>query len=205
MRTSIKSIVFAAGLLTSLSCHAAVVDYQLTFNAVTGPSGTGSFQYDATPGAEWMSDIAIDFGPGLTATIITEYDPAITFTANEDLFLFEIFSEDWLPRWLRADSVADYPSLLGVTTVVDGAGFSWIDFSKDMRVDDPWGRWPSIRLPGAFYVFGGPDVPDPYYYGTISLSSVPIPAALPLLGSALGVLGWIGRRGRGASGEFAPK
>jgi hypothetical protein len=198
MRYAITSRVCAVAVLFSSylpAVNAAIVDYQLTFTAITGPSGTGSFQYDATPGAEWMSDIALDFGPGLTATVITEYNPATDPFGNADAGLFEIFSDGSLferfYQWMRVWNSVDNASLRGESPVIDGEGIYQIDFARNGPVypnlpnnfEDP------IQLDGPFYVFYPSDVAGDYHYGTISLTAVPVPAALPLFASALAAIG----------------
>lgn len=189
MRACLIALLFGSYLPAA---NASLIDYQLTFNAITGPGGTGSFRYDATPGAEWMSDIALDFGPGLTATVITDYDTSVLGVHHEDRILFGIFS-DGIPfagfyQWLGVVNSADFPDLVGVTSVIESQGISRIDFARNGVVYPfvPWNVIDSLSLVGPFYAFQRAGVADEYFYGTISLArAIPSPGSLLLILSAL--------------------
>ena len=198
----VRIIAVTAIVLAAVSPSAAgTANYVLTFDGVLGPNGTGSFSYDDTPGAEWMSDIALDFGVGLEAVVHMEHDPTVTDEnpfGNLYLFLFEIFSDTspypgdpGVSQWLSID-----PYGVGIWPVVEGDGFYRIAFGKHLRL--PFGN-DTPFVSGPFYQFDGPDVAGDYYYGTIGLSqaaAVPLPAAFPLLAGALACMSVVASRRR---------
>lgn len=201
----VTAIVFAA-----VSPSAAnIVDYELSFNALRGPNGTGSFAYDDTPGAEWMSDIALDFGVGFQGVIYMEHDLTVT-GENLYLFLFQIFSDTspFGPGYHQSAVIDSHEAAAGIWPVVEGDGFHWIEFAKHSTV---FHGSTTLFIDGPLYQFHGPAVApvvpavtgDPYY-GTISLSqaaAVPLPAAFPLLAGALACMSvFASRRRRSRTG-----
>jgi len=150
------------GLILSMPglAQAATTQYQILFTAIQGPDGTGTFTYDNSPSAENLSDIDVQFGAGLSGSILTITHPFDTIEV--DLFLFQILSG---PQDIsRSIAFAD-PDLVG---------FDYFSFTDDISDPPPYYEFTTQGLSGS---------------GTLSISAVPIPAALPLFGSALGLLG----------------
>lgn len=58
------SLALAASVLASTPSFAVPIDYLLDFNAQLGPSGTGSFSYDAD--TRLLTNLKWDFGSGMT-------------------------------------------------------------------------------------------------------------------------------------------
>lgn len=205
----VRGILLASGLVIASASPAAVVDYEITFNAITGPDGTGSFQYDDTPDAEWMSDIGVDFGSGLTATLLTppdEFSPAWRL----DPFVFGILTApsegpDTIAAWMEFGIVyrsENWGSDNGLLESESMDSF-WLDSNRSVS---HLGHHVGQFIGGPFYSFSGPGVPADFYYGTISLTKVtpvPLPAALLFFGSAVPGIGLLAWRGRSRSEDAA--
>jgi hypothetical protein len=61
------SIILAASALISAPSFAVPIDYLLNFDALLGPSGTGSFRYDAELLS--LTNLTWDFGSGITGLV----------------------------------------------------------------------------------------------------------------------------------------
>lgn len=161
-------LFFGLVFLFSGYTPAATTDYLITFSATQGPSGTGTFTYDDTPGAEDMSDISVQFGAsyaGLIQTVDHPFEPT-----DVDTFLFQILSGPQDQSRFIAFSDSEL------------VGFEFFSFTDDVINPPPtYEFW----APGSTSVTGA---------GTLAISAIPIPAALPLFFSALGLLSFVGIR-----------
>lgn len=185
----------------------------------TDPSAP-QFINDGTVAADEVNPgISIELAPGVYDFIIYGEAPTLTVDALQHFVLNLYFNGDqsapaisglYGPSCLSV-CAAGHPNGLdlwgdsgaaeaGTLNFADGdlnialTGFTW---AIGTAVDEVWPHWSDVAPYG-----GGSGMPD--FVGHVqltvtSLAAVPIPAALPLLGGALGLLAGIGRRRRRAS------
>ena len=172
----VSFMLLGLSLFFGSQAQAAVTAYEILFSATQGSDGAGRFIYDDTPGAERLSDITIQFGSSLNITILTiTYPPPYD---NDEFYLFRSLSNPDSPfstsYSLRPEVIVGADLII---TFQSGGSFNPSVYSILEK-----------NTAGSTYAPAGA--------GTFQISAVPIPAALPLFGSALGLLGFIGWKKR---------
>jgi hypothetical protein len=175
INTAKRYLLVIAFLLPILG-NAAIVHVEMTVDSVSDDTyGTGVqvgdtlgyMEYDNTGLVRWD-----EWAPGLVdVTVLTDF--SFNFLGNhyglEDLSFSQIFLDD--------DYLYEKPFI-----------FFSID-TNDFRMNW-WGYSPDL------YLFAGDDSnnSESYFQMDINVTAVPIPAAVWLFGSGLGLLGWFRRR-----------
>lgn len=187
---SARLLVFTIAVCTPfLEAYSDQQDYQIDFLAQAGPGGTGYFSMDDTVGAESISDIVIDLGPGYRFTVNMRHDPA---RAGFDAYrsFFEILTDTgkfgegfWESLSIKNAQLS--PPSVDVVPTLQSTSILSVEFEKN-------GRWtrsdsradvkgPHYRL----YVAGQEGIP---YYGKLrltTLKSAPSKRTAPLPTSSL--------------------
>jgi len=175
-------IIKAAALVAilsslSLSTQAMSIKYDLTLSDIGFGTGTGSFMWDA--GILSMTQLMWDFGAGQTGGTTDAVLANTPFPEDTSIgaFLFESITG------------LDVTSAIGCES--GGFGLCSISFS-DIGLT---GTFPSVDIlfeqTGQYSIDDGAGRIGP---GSVTASAVPVPAAVWLFGSALGLLAWIRRR-----------
>jgi hypothetical protein len=189
---SMRRMLGLAALILAMASPswAAPIQYTLTFDAsdiasgASGPSGTGSFVYDAV--TEIMTSLVWDFGGGFTGGMP---DAALSFDETGRVLVERIFANAGDPF---ASGIALFPFALGVTGHPDvAAAFCW------GLASDTCGMANTGTTAGSYLFLDSGSVAPLTYRGRVSAEAVetPVPepaSALLLLmgGSAV----WIRRR-----------
>lgn len=171
----INFLLLGLSLFLMGQAQAAITEYEILFSATVGSDGVGRFTYDDTPGAERLSDIPIQFGSSLNFTILTiTYPPPFD---DDELHLFQSLSNPDSPR----------STIYTLTPEVIVGADLLLTFSSGGPFNPSSYNIVEEKIAGTYVQIGA---------GSFHISAIPLPAALPLFWSVLGLLGFIGWKGR---------
>jgi hypothetical protein len=173
MKTEILGLLALGVLAAPLEAEAVAILYDATFTAAIGPSGVGSFFWDAGTGV--ITDFFWTFGDGAYVGGMDDiYNTSPVLGGTMGQFVFEIISEiDVHPLSCANDCGAGSNVIVGVGPL----GSTHVNFSGLLS---PGGGFYS------FTVAGGPQVARGGITVAASVTnSVPAPGSLALLGLGL--------------------
>ncbi len=178
----LKKLVLAAALLamSPLTAHAIPTPYSTTYTATLGPSGTGSFLFDADTGV--LSNFVWDFVGGIVGGT-QDFDATDVAGDTAGRLVFELLSET------NTHSGLDWINAGGFTTVAPLIGTTPFDAPN-------FGILGTADVGSSLYRFGFIETFEIVAEGTIRISQVqvPEPTTFSLLGAGLLGFGFIRRR-----------